>query len=70
MQPDYECTCCNFQLIPAISSLPWYTTAVPLIFVLGITAVKDIVDDIVSVPNQSDSTLQIHHITNQSTTMS
>ncbi|XP_037547990.1 phospholipid-transporting ATPase ID [Nematolebias whitei] len=34
------------QLIPQISSVPWFTTAVPLIGVLGITAVKDANDDI------------------------
>ncbi|CAF89671.1 unnamed protein product, partial [Tetraodon nigroviridis] len=34
------------QLIPQVSSLPWFTTAVPLIFVLSITAVKDASDDI------------------------
>ena len=36
------------QLIPAISSLPFYTTLAPLVLVLGITAVKDAVDDFVS----------------------
>uniref|UniRef100_A0AAQ4QQT6 Phospholipid-transporting ATPase n=1 Tax=Gasterosteus aculeatus aculeatus TaxID=481459 RepID=A0AAQ4QQT6_GASAC len=35
------------QLIPQISSLSWFTTAVPLILVLSITAVKDASDDIV-----------------------
>ncbi|XP_026153607.1 phospholipid-transporting ATPase ID-like isoform X1 [Mastacembelus armatus] len=34
------------QLIPQISSLPWFTTAVPLILVLAMTAVKDASDDI------------------------
>ncbi|XP_056875092.1 phospholipid-transporting ATPase ID [Takifugu flavidus] len=34
------------QVIPQVSSLPWYTTAVPLVFVLSITAVKDATDDI------------------------
>ncbi|XP_071751591.2 phospholipid-transporting ATPase ID [Centroberyx gerrardi] len=34
------------QLIPAISSLSWFTTAVPLLLVLSITAVKDASDDI------------------------
>lgn len=36
------------QLIPQVSSLSWFTTAVPLIFVLTISAVKDANDDIVS----------------------
>uniref|UniRef100_A0A3B3SJR2 Phospholipid-transporting ATPase n=1 Tax=Paramormyrops kingsleyae TaxID=1676925 RepID=A0A3B3SJR2_9TELE len=31
-----------FQLIPAISSLSWFTTVVPLVLVLSITAAKDI----------------------------
>lgn len=36
------------QLIPQISSLPWFTTIVPLALVLSITAVKDATDDYVS----------------------
>lgn len=36
------------QLIPAISSLTPITTAIPLIGVLALTAVKDAYDDIVS----------------------
>uniref|UniRef100_A0A8B9LU85 Phospholipid-transporting ATPase n=1 Tax=Astyanax mexicanus TaxID=7994 RepID=A0A8B9LU85_ASTMX len=36
------------QLIPAISSLSWFTTVVPLLLVLCITLVKDGSDDIVS----------------------
>ncbi|XP_075885168.1 phospholipid-transporting ATPase ID-like [Nelusetta ayraudi] len=34
------------QVIPQVSSLAWYTTAVPLIFVLAVTALKDANDDI------------------------
>ncbi|XP_030004214.1 phospholipid-transporting ATPase ID [Sphaeramia orbicularis] len=34
------------QLIPQVSSLSWFTTAVPLILVLSITGVKDASDDI------------------------
>ncbi|XP_041069580.1 phospholipid-transporting ATPase IC isoform X2 [Carcharodon carcharias] len=34
------------QAIPQISTLSWYTTLVPLVVVLGITAVKDLIDDI------------------------
>ncbi|XP_045418839.1 phospholipid-transporting ATPase FetA-like isoform X2 [Lemur catta] len=34
------------QLIPQISSLAWYTTVVPLMVVLSITAVKDGIDDL------------------------
>uniref|UniRef100_A0AAY4EPT9 Phospholipid-transporting ATPase n=1 Tax=Denticeps clupeoides TaxID=299321 RepID=A0AAY4EPT9_9TELE len=37
------------QIIPEITTLPWYTTLVPLVLVLGITAIKDLVDDLVSV---------------------
>ncbi|XP_072924288.1 phospholipid-transporting ATPase IC isoform X2 [Hemitrygon akajei] len=37
---------CILQTIPAISTLPWYTTLIPLTFVLAVTAVKDIIDDI------------------------
>ena len=39
---------CYEQLIPFISSLTPVTTAVPLIFVLTLTAFKDAIDDIVS----------------------
>ncbi|VDD96117.1 unnamed protein product [Enterobius vermicularis] len=35
-----------FQLLPWISSMVWYSTAVPLAIVLAITAVKDAYDDI------------------------
>ncbi|XP_004600454.2 phospholipid-transporting ATPase FetA-like [Sorex araneus] len=34
------------QLIPQISSLAWYTTVIPLMVVLTITAVKDASDDV------------------------
>ncbi|XP_024124313.1 phospholipid-transporting ATPase IC [Oryzias melastigma] len=34
------------QIIPQITTLPWYTTLVPLVVVLGITAIKDLVDDL------------------------
>ncbi|CAL8326744.1 unnamed protein product [Boreogadus saida] len=34
------------QIIPAITTLPWYTTLVPLVLVLTITAVKDLADDL------------------------
>lgn len=36
------------QLIPQVSSLSWFTTIVPLVLVLAITAVKDATDDYVS----------------------
>uniref|UniRef100_A0A665US29 Phospholipid-transporting ATPase n=1 Tax=Echeneis naucrates TaxID=173247 RepID=A0A665US29_ECHNA len=36
------------QVIPQISSLSWFTTVVPLILVLSVTAAKDATDDIVS----------------------
>uniref|UniRef100_A0A674EII9 Phospholipid-transporting ATPase n=1 Tax=Salmo trutta TaxID=8032 RepID=A0A674EII9_SALTR len=41
------------QLIPQISSLSWFTTIVPLVLVLSITAVKDATDDYVSRVSQS-----------------
>ncbi|KAL2091895.1 hypothetical protein ACEWY4_011693 [Coilia grayii] len=34
------------QVIPAISSLSWFTTVVPLVLVLFVTAAKDAIDDI------------------------
>ncbi|XP_013870106.1 phospholipid-transporting ATPase ID isoform X2 [Austrofundulus limnaeus] len=34
------------QVIPQISSLSWFTTVVPLIFVLTVTAAKDATDDL------------------------
>lgn len=34
------------QVIPDISTLPWYTTLIPLVVVLSITAIKDLVDDL------------------------
>uniref|UniRef100_A0A671X7B9 Phospholipid-transporting ATPase n=1 Tax=Sparus aurata TaxID=8175 RepID=A0A671X7B9_SPAAU len=36
------------QVIPQISSLSWFTTVVPLVLVLTVTALKDATDDIVS----------------------
>jgi hypothetical protein len=53
---DYFLICSKFviffQVIPVISSLTPVTTAVPLIGVLSLTAVKDAYDDIVSIPFQ------------------
>uniref|UniRef100_A0A4W3HJ34 Phospholipid-transporting ATPase n=1 Tax=Callorhinchus milii TaxID=7868 RepID=A0A4W3HJ34_CALMI len=43
------------QIIPQITTLPWYTTLVPLVVVLGITAIKDLVDDIVRILSLSFS---------------
>ncbi|EPY78567.1 testis flippase-like protein [Camelus ferus] len=37
------------QLIPQISSLAWYTTVIPLMVVLSITAVKDGIDDMADI---------------------
>nr|XP_060617301.1 phospholipid-transporting ATPase IC isoform X1 [Anolis sagrei ordinatus] len=34
------------QTIPQITTLAWYTTLIPLLLVLGITAIKDLVDDV------------------------
>ena len=35
-------------MIPTVSSVPFYSTLIPLLFVLTVTAVKDAYDDIVS----------------------
>lgn len=37
------------QFIPWISSIVWYSTAIPLFVVLAFSAAKDAYDDIVSV---------------------
>lgn len=51
----FECVfvCVIPQVIPQISSLSWFTTVVPLILVLTVTAAKDASDDIVSAPLRS-----------------
>ncbi|RVE65592.1 hypothetical protein OJAV_G00118010 [Oryzias javanicus] len=49
------------QLIPEISSLPWFTTAVPLVIVLSITGVKDANDDI----NRHRSDRQVNNRTTE-----
>uniref|UniRef100_A0A3B3CKK2 Phospholipid-transporting ATPase n=1 Tax=Oryzias melastigma TaxID=30732 RepID=A0A3B3CKK2_ORYME len=49
------------QLIPEISSLPWFTTAVPLVIVLSITGVKDANDDI----NRHRSDKQVNNRTTE-----
>ncbi|XP_063066420.1 phospholipid-transporting ATPase ID [Engraulis encrasicolus] len=41
----FLCLLC-LQVIPAISSLSWFTTVVPLLLVLSMTAAKDATDDI------------------------
>ncbi|OWK01801.1 hypothetical protein Celaphus_00017819, partial [Cervus elaphus hippelaphus] len=46
------------QAIPQISTLAWYTTLVPLLVVLGITAIKDLVDDVVRIPHATASSPQ------------
>lgn len=43
---------CLFQAIPQITTLAWYTTLVPLLLVLGITAIKDLVDDVVRISHE------------------
>ncbi|XP_063495442.1 phospholipid-transporting ATPase IC isoform X2 [Symphalangus syndactylus] len=35
----------KYAAVPQISTLAWYTTLVPLLVVLGVTAIKDLVDD-------------------------
>lgn len=44
--PDFSL---SLQLIPEISSLSWFTTVVPLVLVLTVSAVKDAMDDVVRV---------------------
>jgi len=51
---------CVLQLIPQISSLNPVTTAIPLAIVLGITAVKDLIDDIVS---EQHLYMSVHYLT-------
>ena len=46
-----------FQAIPQITTLAWYTTLVPLLLVLGITASKDLVDDVVRISGATFSSL-------------
>ena len=36
------------QVIPGVSSVPFISTLLPLVLVLGVTAVKDAYDDVVS----------------------
>uniref|UniRef100_A0A8C2G0W7 Phospholipid-transporting ATPase n=1 Tax=Cyprinus carpio TaxID=7962 RepID=A0A8C2G0W7_CYPCA len=47
------------QLIPQISSLSWFTTIVPLVLVLSITAVKDATDDYVSLCLQKEKWMNV-----------
>ena len=51
-------TLCVFQAIPQISTLAWYTTLFPLLVVLGITAMKDLVDDVVRISRATVSSLR------------
>lgn len=46
-----------FQAIPQITTLAWYTTLLPLLLVLGITAIKDLVDDVVRISHATFSSL-------------
>jgi len=41
--------CCYFQQIPNVSPTGKYTTAVPLLFILCMSALKEIVEDYVSI---------------------
>ncbi|XP_042307204.1 phospholipid-transporting ATPase ID-like isoform X1 [Sceloporus undulatus] len=45
------------QLIPAISSLSWFTTVVPLVLVLAVSAAKDAIDDV----NRHQSDKQVNN---------
>uniref|UniRef100_A0A5F9D2I4 Phospholipid-transporting ATPase n=1 Tax=Oryctolagus cuniculus TaxID=9986 RepID=A0A5F9D2I4_RABIT len=50
------------QLIPQISSLPWYTTVIPLVVVLSITGVKDAIDDMVKMEEDKWMNVQVGDI--------
>uniref|UniRef100_A0A665URR5 Phospholipid-transporting ATPase n=1 Tax=Echeneis naucrates TaxID=173247 RepID=A0A665URR5_ECHNA len=53
------------QVIPQISSLSWFTTVVPLILVLSVTAAKDATDDIVSTFQEIRKHLKIPHFSDE-----
>lgn len=59
----YTSTLYFFQAIPQITTLAWYTTLVPLLLVLGITAIKDLVDDVVRMSHAAFSTLLCAYFT-------
>jgi len=48
------------QIIPGVSSVPFYSTLVPLVIVLAITAAKDAYDDVVSVCEYIYLCLYVH----------
>uniref|UniRef100_A0A674D8U0 Phospholipid-transporting ATPase n=1 Tax=Salmo trutta TaxID=8032 RepID=A0A674D8U0_SALTR len=52
------------QVIPAISSLSWFTTVVPLVLVLSVTAAKDATDDIVRLVSKRIHLLYSAHVRN------
>ena len=45
----YNMSCHCFQQIPDVSPTGRYTTAVPLLFILFVSAIKEIVEDYVSI---------------------
>jgi len=56
------------QSIPQISSLTWVTTLIPLVTVLLVTALKDIIDDVVSqIFLPPEVTIAISHVSCQLT---
>lgn len=57
------CICVRaLQVIPQISSLSWFTTVVPLVLVLSVTAAKDATDDIVSTSQNTRATTVTVHL--------
>ena len=42
----------DLQLIPGVAAVPFYTTLIPLVAVLGVTLLKDGYDDLVSKQQQ------------------
>lgn len=42
------CVVFKIQCIPMIATIPWYTTMLPLLFVLVVRGCKDLATDVVS----------------------